>query len=152
MKLRLLTLFILIGFAACTNNKTEEKAEAVIQKETVITDWARPAAKGTMSGAYLRYTNTLNTTDTLVSASSDVAMMTQVHESYTTEDGLAGMREKKDASVAPGEELVLERGGLHVMLMRLKRDLAEGDSVAITLKFKKAGEVDLKVPVLKSND
>ncbi len=151
MKLRLLTLSILIGFAACTNNKTEEKVEVITQKETV-SDWARPAAKGTMSGAYLIYTNSLNTTDTLVSASSDVAMMTQVHESYTTEEGLSGMREKKDASVAPGEELVLERGGLHVMLMRLKQDLAEGDSVAITLNFKKAGEVNYKVPVLKSND
>lgn len=151
MKLRLLTLSILIGFAACTNNKTEEKVEVITQKETV-SDWARLAAKGTMSGAYLIYTNSLNTTDTLVSASSDVAMMTQVHESYTTEEGLSGMREKKDASVAPGEELVLERGGLHVMLMRLKQDLAEGDSVAITLNFKKAGEVNYKVPVLKSND
>ncbi len=152
MKIRLLTLFILIGFVACTNNKTEDKAEVETQKKTVVTDWARPAAKGTMSGAYLRYTNTLNTTDTLLSAISDIAMMTQVHESYTTEDGLAGMREKKDASVAPGEELVLERGGLHVMLMRLKQDLVEGDSVKVTLTFKVAGEVDYKMPVLTSNN
>tara|TARA_R110002050_G_scaffold137411_4_gene260997 strand:- start:2475 stop:2927 length:453 start_codon:yes stop_codon:yes gene_type:complete len=150
MKFRLLALLILIGFAACTNNKTEEAPEVITQKETV-SDWARPAAKGTMSGAYLRYTNTLNTTDTLLSVSSDVAMMTQVHESYTTEDGLAGMREKKDASVAPGEELVLERGGLHVMLMRLNQDLVEGDSVKVTLTFKEAGRIDFNVPILSSN-
>ncbi len=150
MKFRLLALLILIGFAACTNNKTEEAPEVITKKETV-SDWARPAAKGTMSGAYLRYTNTLNTTDTLLSVSSDVAMMTQVHESYTTEDGLAGMREKKDASVAPGEELVLERGGLHVMLMRLNQDLVEGDSVKVTLTFKEAGRIDFNVPILSSN-
>ena len=73
--------------------------------------------------------------------------MTQIHESYTTEDGLAGMREKKEIVVHSDETLVLKQGGLHVMLMNLKKDLSENDSVEVALEFTKAGTVKLKLPV-----
>jgi|SRR5690554_4069274 len=148
MKFNIFTLIVVLtSFAACTNNKNQE----VEISETIITEWARPAVKGAMSGAYLQYTNALDVADTIVAVSSDVGMMTQIHETYTTEDGLSGMREMKNISVEPSEQLILERGGLHVMLMNLKKNIAEGDSITISLTFKHAGVVDIKMPVLSSN-
>ncbi|MFA5668757.1 MAG: copper chaperone PCu(A)C [Balneolaceae bacterium] len=148
MKFNIFTLIVVLtSFAACTNNKNQE----VEISETIITEWARPAVKGAMSGAYLQYTNALDVADTIVAVSSDVGMMTQIHETYTTEDGLSGMREMKNISVEPSEQLILERGGLHVMLMNLKKNIAEGDSITISLTFKYAGVVDIKMPVLSSN-
>lgn len=148
MKFKIFTLIIVLtSFVACTSDKPQ-KAEV---SEATITEWARPAVKGAMSGAYLQYTNALDVADTIVAVSSDVAMMTQIHETYTTEDGLSGMREMKNIGIEPGEKLILERGGLHVMLMNLKKNIAEGDSITVTLTFKHAGVVDIRMPVLSTN-
>lgn len=103
-----------------------------------------------MSGAYFIYKNPLSIADTLISVYSPQAMMTQIHESYTTEDGLAGMREKAEIIVQAKQNITLKQGGLHVMLMNLKTDLQEPDSVTISLIFKQAGKVDLTLPVTAS--
>ena len=103
-----------------------------------------------MSGAYFTYKNPLEISDTLVSIESPQAMMTQIHESYTTEDGLAGMREKKEIIIAPGQELVLKQGGLHVMLMNLNKDLSENDSVKVSLTFSQIGTTTFTLPVKRN--
>ena len=46
----------------------------------------------------------------------------------------------------------LKPHGLHVMLMGLKKPLAEGDTFVVTLTFAKAGSVDLQVVVGKVDD
>ena len=38
-----------------------------------------------------------------------------------------------------GDEVVLERGGLHIMLINIVEDLVEGDSVTVELQFEKSG-------------
>ena len=148
MKNILILTFLIFSLLSCTSQKKEVPASANVPSSE---GWARPAAQGGMSAAYFIYTNPLNMADTLSSLSSNVSMMTQFHESYMTDDGLAGMREMKNHVVESNEQLVLEPGGLHVMLMRLKNDLAEGDSVTIALSFAQAGEVVIIVPVKASN-
>ncbi|MBK7329583.1 MAG: copper chaperone PCu(A)C [Dehalococcoidia bacterium] len=44
-------------------------------------------------------------------------------------------------------ELTLKPGGYHVMLMDLKGELKEGDTVELELEFAKAGKVKLTLPV-----
>ncbi|MEP1152366.1 MAG: copper chaperone PCu(A)C [Balneola sp.] len=146
------TLLIILGFLmslAC--GESPKKDSNTLLETQEVTNWARPGAQSQMSGAYLVYKNTLNIADTLVSVNSNVAKMTQIHESYTTEDGLAGMREMKQVIIESQEELTLERGGLHIMLMNLKSDLSTGDSIYVQLTFTQAGEVNLSLPVLGSN-
>ena len=53
--------------------------------------------------------------------------------------------------VQSNEMLVLQKGGLHVMLMNLKQDLTASDSVSITLTFSQAGDLKLTVPILVNN-
>ncbi|MEQ8579194.1 MAG: copper chaperone PCu(A)C [Balneola sp.] len=137
-----LSLFILIN---CGKGAEKNSSETSVDRETQ--NWARPGSQGQMSGAYFVYENTLDVSDTLISVDSPQAMMTQIHESYTTEDGLAGMREKKEIIVHSDESLILKQGGLHVMLMNLKEDLSENDSVEVTLEFTEAGTVKFKLPV-----
>ena len=43
--------------------------------------------------------------------------------------------------------MAFEPGGLHVMLINLQRDLNEGETISLVLKFKNAGEMQLEVPV-----
>ena len=148
MKNIFILLPLILSLLSCTSQKKEVP---VSTNDAGLEGWARPAAQGAMSAAYFTYTNTLDTADTLSSLTSNVSMMTQLHESYMTDDGLAGMREMKNHVIDPDEKLVLEPGGLHIMLMRLTNDLAEGDSVTVTLNFAQAGEVVITVPVKMSN-
>ncbi len=57
---------------------------------------------------------------------------------------MMGMREMKDGLELPaGEQVSLEPGGYHVMLLELQAPIAEGDTVPVTLTFEKAGEVQV---------
>lgn len=139
---QLLAIAILPLVISCGSDNEGVKDEAQNYEERV-----RPAASGGTSAAYFTYENSLNTADTLLSVKSDIAVLTQVHESYETEEGMMGMREQNEVGISPGEVLVFKQGGLHVMLMRLKKDLLEGDSVRIELEFAKAGLVTKILPV-----
>jgi copper(I)-binding protein len=58
------------------------------------------------------------------------------------------MVEVEDGIEVPaGGETMLQRGGLHVMMMGLTRPLNQGDQIELTLTFEKAGDVTLTLPV-----
>ncbi|HET8865135.1 MAG TPA: copper chaperone PCu(A)C [Gracilimonas sp.] len=107
----------------------------------------RPAAARGTSAAYLVYTNSLEMADTLRSVNSPVAGLVQVHEAYETEEGMMGMRQQKELVVQPGESISFKKGGLHIMLMDLNKDLKEGDSVRVELEFSQAGQISRMLPV-----
>jgi len=50
--------------------------------------------------------------------------------------------------IKPGATVTLKPGGLHVMFVDLKHPLQQGKDVKATLKFDKAGNVDVEYPVL----
>ena len=146
---RLLLLFLILFFLiSCGKNSEHKNSKTHLTSENQ--NWARPGIQGQMSGAYFIYKNPLSVSDTLISVESPQAMMAQIHESYTTEDGLAGMREKKEIIIAAGEELALRQGGLHVMLMNLKDNLSENDSVQVSLTFTQSGKITFTLPVKRN--
>ena len=84
--------------------------------------------------------------DTLLSAAVDpaVAGMAQVHEVVTTGATMA-MQEMKSGLPIPASATVeLKSGSYHIMVMNVKKPLAAGDIVPITLVFEKAGSVAVK--------
>ena len=84
--------------------------------------------------------------DQLISASSPVAGEVQLHE-MAMEGNVMKMRQVKDIAVPAGGAVELKPGGLHLMFMNIKAPLAAGESVPVKLKFAKAGEVEVKMPV-----
>ena len=147
-----IVLFAIIAalFLACNSDKKRNKS-SLSGKIEVKKSWLRPAESGSNSTAYLSLINGTSESDSLLSISSDAFQLTEVHESYETEDGLSGMRPAKDLSIASGDSLVLEPGGLHIMLMGATKTIAETDSITISLHFKKAGEKTVKIPVQQMN-
>jgi len=108
--------------------------------------WAR-AAVTDVSGAYMLIKNTASAADKLVSVSSDVAEMVQIHET-TMDNGVMSMREVPGGLEIPaGGEAILKPGGYHIMLMGLKRELKAGEAISVTLVFENAGEITVNVPV-----
>ncbi|MDR9419788.1 copper chaperone PCu(A)C [Gracilimonas sp.] len=128
--------------------KTDDTAnQETINSEEMNEERVRPAGEGGTSAAYFRYANTLSIPDTLLSVESPVAGMAQIHESYETDDGMMGMRPGGQVILMPEESITFQQGGLHIMLMSLQKDLAEGDSVRIELEFSQAGSLVKMLPV-----
>lgn len=103
-----------------------------------------PTAANT--AAYMTLMNHGNEVLELTGASSPVADMVMLHESFEDE-GMMSMRHVDSASVPVGGELHLATGGLHLMLIGLKRPLAAGDEVELTLQFAGGLQKSLVVPV-----
>jgi hypothetical protein len=84
--------------------------------------------------------------DQLISASSPVAGEVQLHE-MAMEGNVMKMRQVKDIAVPAGGAVELKPGGLHLMFMNIKAPLTAGESVPVKLKFAKAGDIEVKMPV-----
>jgi copper(I)-binding protein len=111
--------------------------------------WARATPKGAKSGAgYMTITNKGTTSDRVNCVSSDASAQCQIH-SMTMEGGVMKMRPVEGGlEIKPGETVTLAPGGFHVMLVTLKHPLETGQTVKATLKFDKAGTVDVNYPVV----
>lgn len=109
--------------------------------------WARATAPSAPNGgAYLSLTNTGTTEDRLVSASTPAAEKAELH-THLNENGVMKMREVPAIPVAPGEQVKLAPGGLHIMLLGLRQPLEKGARIPMTLRFEKAGAVDVEIAV-----
>lgn len=113
---------------------------------TIADAWVRAATTTNVTAAYMTIKSS-GAADTLVSASSPIAGMVQLHE-VVTEGATSKMQEKPGGFPVPANGMVeLKPGGYHVMLMDLKQQPKEGETVQLTLKFEKAGEVTITAPV-----
>jgi copper(I)-binding protein len=110
--------------------------------------WARETPPAARTGAiYFTVVNDGAAADRLISVSTPAAERAEVHEMKTV-NNVMSMRALKNGAVAPAKgRLTLAPGGSHVMLMGLKSALKAGGTVPLTLKFERAGEVKLTVPV-----
>lgn len=84
--------------------------------------------------------------DQLIAVSSPVAGEMQLH-TMTMDGNVMKMREVKAIDVPANSSVELKPGGLHLMFMDIKTPLKAGESVPVKLRFQKAGELEIKVPV-----
>ncbi len=104
------------------------------------------------AAAWFVVTNTGSTDDRLVSAESDVAAATEIHE-MTMTDGAMMMSPLEDGLPIPaGETVTLEPGGYHIMFIGLTRDLIAGESFTLELVFETAGPIEVTVPIFTTEE
>lgn len=95
--------------------------------------WIRLAPPGTaMLAGYVELKNLGEQPLRIKGGQSGVFGMVEIHRTEEV-DGVSRMREVPVLEIAPGETVKLQPGGLHLMLMRPNRELAEGTTVAIDL-------------------
>ncbi len=109
-----------------------------------------PIAKATTetaraSAGYLSITNTGETADSLVAVEADFPRV-MVHDTKV-EDGVASMVHMDSITLEPGQTVVFEPGGLHVMFMGLSEQMIEGQKIPGTLVFENAGRLDIEFNV-----
>lgn len=139
------TLRILAAAAAMTFCATASFAEAIMIKDAYARA-ARPNAP--VGAAFMMLMNHSAQDDVLVAASSPIAKRVELHTHIETGDGIMQMTEIEGGIVVPaGGMHMLKRGGDHVMLMGLTESLEQGGTVSLTLRFEKAGDITVDVPV-----
>lgn len=95
--------------------------------------WVRAMPPGTpMTAAYLRLHWHGDRPLVIASWHSDAHREASLHRTVRR-GGVSRMEAAPQARIDPGGSLVLEPGGLHLMLMQPARDLQAGDTVTVTL-------------------
>jgi len=128
---------------------TAVRAEEIKAGDLVITQaWTRATPSGAKTGGgFLTIENKGGTPDKLIGASADGAGKIEVHE-MTMTNGVMKMRPVEGGlTIDPGKTVKLAPGGYHLMLMDLKNPLRQGDKIAMTLQFEKAGKVAVTLDV-----
>lgn len=138
-RIALLVSFVVFLLSACASN-----AGGPV---TVRDAWARPEVAGGNSAVYFVIDNPGAETDLLLGASTEAATRAEIHMSMQSEEGAMRMSPQESVAVPAGASVAFQPGGLHVMLVELKRDLEEGDQIVLRLTFQNAGEIQLRVPV-----
>ena len=132
-------LIFMLAALALSSCGTEEGIE-------VRASWMRPAAQGANGAVYFVIHNRGSKADTLTGISSDIAESVEMHESKMSGDVMQ-MQQLDSISLDRSAEVRFEPGGLHVMLVDLKKDLKVGDEVEITLHFTNFEDINVTVPV-----
>lgn len=101
---------------------------------------------GANSAAYMLLRNNGATADRLLRAESDVAEAVELHISEMKGEVMT-MRPIESVEVPAGGEAELKPGGMHVMLIGLKRNLMAGESITLVLVFENAGRVSVQAEV-----
>jgi copper(I)-binding protein len=111
--------------------------------------WSRPTPPGAQVAAgYLTVENKGTEPDRLVSVISAIANGGEIHEMSVDENGVMKMRPLAEGiTIAPGDTVSLEPGGLHLMFTRLTQPIHEGDRFKGTLTFEKAGTIEVEFAV-----
>ena len=104
-----------------------------------VTDaWARATMPGQqVSGAYMQIQSDADAR--LVGVSSPAVARVEVHEMKMDGDVMR-MRELKSINLPKGKTVSLEPGGFHLMLMKLKKPIAAGDMIPLTLVVESGGK------------
>ena len=111
--------------------------------------WARETPPGkTMTAAYGRLQNSGDKALVVMGVSAEVAAHSSLHETRIERDR-STMRPVSNLTIAPGEEVELAPGGMHVMLMKLDAPLVEGESIDICFKLENNEDMCSAFPIAK---
>lgn len=135
------TVLVLSGLALAN--------QSALAQTTVKDPWVRgTVAQQKSTGAFMQVTSTQG--GKLISAKSPVAGVVEIHE-MVMEGDLMKMRAIPGLELPAGKPVELKPGSYHVMLMELKQQLKEGETVPVTLvvegKDGKRENIEVKAPV-----
>lgn len=132
----LATGLVLTGCSSASDDKPELKISGAFMPEPVMDD---------MAAGFLTVNNDSDIADKLTSVTSDIAGEVTIHESKNQK-----MREVPSFDIPADGELDLERGGNHLMFMKLQKKPRQGEKVSVELHFEKSGPIKAELPVKES--
>jgi len=113
---------------------------------SLVNPWTRASGQGMQGGGYLVIRNAGAEADRLLGAASPAATRVELH-THIRDGDVMRMRPVRDIVVPAGGAVELQPGGMHIMLVGLTRAIEVGQSIPITLRFERAGEVTVELAV-----
>lgn len=101
---------------------------------------------GATAAAYVTIHNGSGASDELLSVTSNAADRIEVHETRWM-SGMAMMEPVPRLTVAPRATVAMKPGGIHLMLLGLRRALEPGSHVTLELVFRRAGAMTVRAEV-----
>lgn len=111
--------------------------------------WMRPAAQGENGAIYFVIHNHSSQADELVGITSALAVAAEIHESKMNGDVMQ-MNQLQSVPLEAYAEVEFKPGGLHVMLIDLKKDFLPSHELEATLHFKNSEDIKVMVVVGES--
>jgi copper(I)-binding protein len=120
-----------------------------LQAAVVVRDgYVRAPVPGqNMAAAFMVISNDGDKPLQLVAVKSEVAAQLELH-GHTNDNGIMRMRRIDSLPVPAKGEVTLAPGGLHLMLIDLRKPLVEKQQVAFTLVFADGTEARVEMPVV----
>lgn len=114
---------------------------------TIDDPWIREAPPGVaMLAAYMTISNKSGDKVVLRQASSPDFKKVEMHLTKMQE-GMSHMLKQVVLQIGPNENIILEPGGKHLMLMKPQRQLKAGDTVQLQLKFDNGEDIAVQAVV-----
>jgi periplasmic copper chaperone A len=113
--------------------------------------WIRATPGVDVAAAYLTLHNSGTQPVVVTGVRSPAAGAAMIHETKLV-NGQSTMRAHEPLRIAPGETVRFAPGGLHIMLHMLKRPLAAGDEVPLTLLLEGGASVTVTARVRALGD
>ncbi len=120
--MRLLAVALILSFAGCSN----DPLPPLVAEGLEIT---APMPGRRMSAGFMELRNNTDEAMTITHVVSDAYARVEIHES-SIDDGIAKMRRIDKLVIPANSSIVLERGGLHLMLID-----AVGEPGTVSLSF-----------------
>ena len=109
--------------------------------------YARAVPPGQMnSAAFMQLTNNDNQDLSLISATSDAAKNVELH-THTQDNGVMRMRQIKEIKLPAEQQVTLQPGGMHIMMIGLTRNLTAGENINLSLTFSDGSQQSLQIPI-----
>ncbi len=125
--------------------------DAAAQRGQVVAvdPWIREAPPGMhMWAGFVTLRNTSHEAVALTGAESEQFALVEMHRSFI-DNGVARMRQQSRIEILPGQQLPLEPGGYHLMLMHAREPVRAGKTFMLTLQFDNGQSLRLPFVVRK---
>lgn len=134
------------GFASDSPHSSHEKSGLEVHNAWVRE--APPSAK--ILAAYLSLHNHTDKTHTILSITSPQFSRVEIHRTEIKND-IARMLPVSRIILSPNGKVLFEPGGLHLMLIKLKKKYKSGDKIQLILHLSDKSTFDFTAPVKKGH-
>jgi copper(I)-binding protein len=147
-------LVLAVGFGLIFLNapQAENTAQDTAKDTDIIVQeiWSPPSISAMMGVAYGVIENKGTTDDALMAISAEeIAESPEIHN-HEMQDGVFRMRKLEQLIIPAGKTVTLAPGGLHMMLIGLKKPLLDHSEYSMILHFKHHQDITIKVAVSKA--
>lgn len=130
-------LILSLVFAFGSTSSMDLKAEAHLVFRNSVMNVTKVHAK--VTAGYVSIENLGTQDEVLISVKTDFAQISEIHEMKHV-NGIMKMRKVTSGlTIKPKNTVHLEKGGFHLMFMKMSKHLSPDDIVSVDLKFRDAG-------------